>query len=331
MNRHDRNSGDLVLSSGSARRGLNGTSSDVLSHVLGLVRLKGDRIYAADLRAPWSFFFKKGSAHFVFVQQGHLRIEPEGASPVEARPGDLLLLPHGAGHTLRDASSDRVTRAEAIDIDAVEQGHLFLRNEGQGDPVSLVGGSFRFDGDSLPYVLGPLPRLLRVSKHDGQNAEWLEALSHFLLAEAHVPAPGAALMISRLIDVLVIRALRSWAETQTLNRGWLGGLGDPQIGRALLAMHEDPFHDWTVRDLAEIAAMSRSVFAQRFAARVGISPFRYLTNARLTKASDLLQSGTITIGDIAHRVGYASEAAFSRAYKIRFGKSPSQVRPPPST
>lgn len=329
MNRHDRNSGDPAPSSGSARPGSNSTSSDVLSHVLGLVRLKGERIYAADLRAPWNFAFKPGAGHFVFVQQGLLRIEPDGASSVEASSGDLLLLPHGTGHTLRDASSDRTAPSENIDIDAVEQGHLFLRNAGFGDSVSLVGGSFRFDGDSLPHVLGPLPRLLRVSKHDGHNAEWLEALSHFLLAEAHVPAPGATLMISRLIDVLIIRALRSWAETQTLNRGWLGGLGDPQIGRALLAMHEDPFHDWTVRDLAEIAAMSRSVFAQRFAARVGISPFRYLTNARLTKASDLLQTGTVSIGDVAHRVGYASEAAFSRAYKIRFGKSPSQVRPHP--
>ena len=326
MNGHDRGSAALARSSGSAAPEIGNASSDVLSHVLGLVRLKGEQIYAAELRAPWSLSFKAGAGHFIFVEHGLLTIEVAGSPSIEVRSGDLLLLPHGTGHILRDISSDPDTQPESISMHAVEQGHLFLRNEGHGDSVTLVGGSFRFDGDSLPHLLAPLPPILRVSKHDGHNAEWLEALSHFLLAEAHVPAPGAALMISRLIDVLVIRTLRSWAEAQSLNKGWLGGLGDPQIGRALLAMHDNPFHNWTVRDLAAIAAMSRSVFAERFATRIGISPLRYLMNARLTKASDLLEIGTLTIGDVARRVGYASEAAFSRAYKARFGKSPSHAR-----
>jgi transcriptional regulator GlxA family with amidase domain len=128
------------------------------------------------------------------------------------------------------------------------------------------------------------------------------------------------------IDLLVIRTLRTWAASRPTNLGWLGGLAEERIGRALSAMHADPYRDWNVDALASIAAMSRSVFAERFTAKVGGPPLRYLTRWRLTIAADLLRTGGLKVTEAAQRVGYASDAAFSRAFKAHFGYAPSEAR-----
>jgi transcriptional regulator GlxA family with amidase domain len=133
-------------------------------------------------------------------------------------------------------------------------------------------------------------------------------------------------MISRLIDLLVIRTLRSWAAIEANRIGWLGGLGDERIGRVLSAMHADPFRHWTVQLFAKIAGMSRSIFAERFTRTVGESPLRYLSRWRLTLAADLLRSSGLNVTEVAYRSGYASDAAFSRAFKVHFGYAPSELK-----
>ena len=113
--------------------------------------------------------------------------------------------------------------------------------------------------------------------------------------------------------------------------GWLGGLSEERIGRVLSAMHADPFRRWTVQSLAEVARMSRSIFAERFTAAVGEPPLRYLSRWRLTIAADLLRSGGLKVTEAAYRSGYASDAAFSRAFKAHFGYAPSEARSQPSS
>jgi transcriptional regulator GlxA family with amidase domain len=129
-------------------------------------------------------------------------------------------------------------------------------------------------------------------------------------------------MISRLIDLLVIRTLRMWVSQQGDRLGWLSGLSDERVGRALNAMHLEPDRAWTVSALAETAMMSRSTFSDRFTAVVGLPPLRYLTRWRLTIAADLLRGGTLKVTEVAHGAGYGSEAAFSRAFKEEFGYPP---------
>ncbi|WP_158808428.1 helix-turn-helix domain-containing protein [Beijerinckia sp. L45] len=146
------------------------------------------------------------------------------------------------------------------------------------------------------------------------------------MAEADHPAPGSALMISRMIDLLVIRVLRSWADQQPDAARWLGGIGEERLGRALAAMHEDPAATWSVESLARLAAMSRSVFADRFATAFGEPPLRYLMRWRFTIAGDLLLQGDMPIGEIARRIGYESEPGFSRAFRASMGCSPSEHR-----
>ncbi|OWW00115.1 hypothetical protein ATY81_25305 [Rhizobium sp. R72] len=151
-------------------------------------------------------------------------------------------------------------------------------------------------------------------------------MASFLIEEANHPAPGTALMISRIIDLMVIRTLRSWTEDQPDNLAWLGGAREKRMGRALSAIHEQPTRSWSVEELAGLAGMSRSVFAERFARAFGEPPLRYLMRWRFSIATDLLTQSDLPVGEIARAVGYESEAGFSRAFKAFHGRAPSVVR-----
>jgi AraC-like DNA-binding protein len=149
----------------------------------------------------------------------------------------------------------------------------------------------------------------------------------FMAAEAREPRPGGETVITRLADVLVILAIRAWIEQDPLARtGWLGALRDRQIGRAITLIHRDPARAWTVANLASEIAMSRSAFAARFTALVGEPPMHYVTRWRMLVALTWLKEEGATIGELALRLGYQSEAAFSRAFKRFTGTSPGAIR-----
>jgi AraC-like DNA-binding protein len=148
-----------------------------------------------------------------------------------------------------------------------------------------------------------------------------------VLDEAQAALPGASIMISRMVDVLVIRMMRIWVGTaRPEDKGWLGALADPRISRALKTIHDDPFHRRTVAELASIAGMSRSAFAERFATLIGAAPLHYQSRWRLLLANEMLKRGDTRVSDVARRVGYDSDAAFSRAFKAQFGVPPALVR-----
>lgn len=327
MNDHVMDADFLARDSTSDRSyGMAAARSDVLSELLALVRLRGELVYTAHLRAPWGVRFTSGPAHFHFVEEGGAWIVPLAGDAVRVEAGDLVLLPHGRGHTILDALDTSAETIEALAMQGFDRNDLTLRAGGPGAASRLVNGYFGFEGSSLPAITSVLPTVIHIRHDDAGAPPWLAAISRFLVEEARVPDPGSSLMISRLIDLLVIRALRSWASAQTHRPGWLAGLGDERMSRVLSAMHGDPFRRWTVTDLAAIAFMSRSIFAQRFTATVGEPPLHYLARWRLTIAADLLRSGGLKVTEVAHRVGYASDAAFSRAFKAHFGHAPSEAR-----
>jgi len=153
--------------------------------------------------------------------------------------------------------------------------------------------------------------------------EWLEPTLKMLAYEARHPRPGSETLIARLIDIILVQAVRLWVEEQPHNQGgWLGALRDPQIGSVLGLIHREPQKNWSVSSLAREVAMSRSIFAAKFSSLVGEPPLTYLTRWRLWQASKLLAEGNLSVGETALRVGYDSEAAFSRAFKRHFGHSP---------
>ena len=267
-------------------------STDLLSHVLGQIRLTGDRIQSCTL-APRSRLDLGGEAgRICVVTEGALDIEGDDRAPTVVATGDLVMLPHGASD-LRLAASDAA--------------------------ATVVLCRFRFDADSLRGMMLALPDCIHIRR--AETAGWLDGIVHFLLLEAGDVQPGAALMVSRLIDLVVIRTLRSWIHRGP-GSGWFGGLSDPRIANALQAIHERPTQRWSIEALAGVAGMSRSSFCERFTALVGRPPLRYHNECRLTLARDLLANRSARVGEIGLSIGYESEAAFSRAYKSLFGHSP---------
>ena len=327
MNNHIQTPGLHDQSSGNnPDYGMAATRADVLSQVLTLIRLRGELVYSAHLAAPWAITFPKGAAHFYFVEVGAMWVKTLGAAPIAVNQGDMLLLPHGTGHLICD---DPATPPAAIDSLIGEhfdrdKSVLSYGRGGSGDSATrLVGGLFHFEGGSLAALMAALPLVVHIPSVAGKTPDWLHALTHFLVKESHEVEPGSSLMISRLIDLLVIRTLRTWAAGQKHPASWVGALGDERIGRALSAIHAAPCHPWTVEGLAGISAMSRSIFAERFTARVGEAPLHYVKRLKLTLAADMLASGGLRVTQAAERIGYASDAAFSRAFKAQFGYAPS--------
>jgi AraC-like DNA-binding protein len=315
----------LVHAPSSETAGPPPAEADLLSQVLTQVRLRGGAVYRAELGAPWALRFAAGAAHFYYVEQGAAWLQLEGRAPLPLARGDLLLLPHRQHHTV--SSSALVAPA---DIEPVGPAHFgasrhTLRAGRGGATCRLIGGQFHFDGDAAAAVAAALPSMLHLPAQGAAAPPWLDAITGFLLQEADGGGPGSALMVSRLVDLLVIRALRGWAEGQARHPGWVAGLSELRLGRALRAIHAEPHRGWTVLALAGLAGMSRSAFAERFTTAVGKAPLQYAQHWKLTLAHDMLAQGT-PVGQTAWRSGYASEGAFSRAFARHFGYAPSTVR-----
>ena len=306
--------------------GMSAARNDVLSEVLTLIRLRGELVYTAFLGKPWGLQFQPGAAHFHFVKTGEAWVTPAGGKPAKVSKGDLMLLPLGKGHVVADGLDSPFEKIETVAAEHFNRDELVLRYGGGDDITQIIGGFFSFEGSPLPAVMSALPPMIHIPRGDAGSPAWLEAISGFLISEAQQQHPGSSLMISRLIDLLVIRTLRSWAAAEANRIGWLGGLGDERIGRVLSAVHADPFRQWTVQSFAKIAGMSRSIFAERFTRTVGEPPLRYLSRWRLTLAADLLRSNGLNVTEVAYRSGYASDAAFSRAFKAHFGYAPSELK-----
>jgi AraC-like DNA-binding protein len=172
-----------------------------------------------------------------------------------------------------------------------------------------------------------LPPVLHVKGDAGTTVRWLEANLQFVASEMASGEPGFETIVSRLADILVVQAVRAHlAQSGGGCKGWLRALIDPQIGRALSLIHEKPEDDWTVESLASKVGMSRSAFAARFAQLVEEPPLTYLTRWRMQKASRLLETSQAGVAEVAKRVGYDAEAAFSKAFKRWTGVAPGAYR-----
>lgn len=300
--------------------------SDPVSDVLDLVRMKADLVCLCTLRTPWGISFPVGPSHVHIVQSGAIWAWTADSEPVRAEAGDLLLFPRGVGHSIADDVDTRMTTLADIPQDAFDPETMSLVWGGSGGESRLLCCRFSFGGLLSDQLLAALPPIIHIDRRKAPSADWLDLIGRFLMIETAQERPGRAVMISRLIDLLFVQTLRAWASGHDRALGWLGGLGDPRIGRALAAMHAAPEQKWSAAELANEAGLSRSAFAERFTKIVGEPPLSYLARWRMNLAADLLvQSGT-TIGDVARRVGYASDAAFNKAFKAQFGTSASTFR-----
>jgi AraC-like DNA-binding protein len=184
-------------------------------------------------------------------------------------------------------------------------------------------GTFIANDTIADPVFSVLPSAIVVSTQS-HGHEWLPVTLQLLLSEVTSPSPGSSVMISRLLDLLFIHVLREWSRQQPATTGWLTAAMDPALSTVLSAIDRDLSHPWSVAELAAIAVVSRTALAQRFTRLLGRPPLAYIADRRLNRAAELLLARTMSVAAIANQVGYSSEAAFSRAFRRRYGQPPRQ-------
>lgn len=307
------------------------TSKDPLGEALHFLRMTGAFYARSELSEPWGFAMPEmeDCLWFHVVTSGRCRLEVSGAPPRYLVPGEFALVPHGLGHTLSSDEESGRTVPIVYDLphDYVSDRYAIIRHGGGGSATTLVCGAVRLDHPSAVQLIRSLPPLIVVESAPAPHLSWMHSTLGLVADEAKYLRPGGEAVITRLSDILVIQALRSWIETDPAAKlGWLGALQDPAVGPALALIHRNPDTPWTVALLAAEVAMSRSAFSARFTAMVGESPMRYLARWRMRSAHDTLRSGDMTVAELAKRSGYRSEAAFARAFKRVLGVSPGSVR-----
>ncbi|MGF1464779.1 MAG: AraC family transcriptional regulator [Sandaracinaceae bacterium] len=304
-------------------------TADRLTETLHHLRLSGTLYCTAELTAPWGIAIPAFDdvMMFVMVTTGELWLEVPGEDARRIGPGSLALLPRGNAHALRSDRTADLTPLHDVPVVPVSEQYETASLGGGGPCTRVTYGIHRFDHAAARRLVELLPAVLQLDAWEGgEGVEWIASTLRLVAREAQAPRPGGEIVVTRLADVLVVQMIRTWLATDQARQGWLGALRDPRLGRALAAVHRDPAAPWTLPRLAREAGMSRSAFAARFAETVGEPPMAYVTDWRMRLARSLLRDGDTSVGEIAARVGYRSDAAFGRAFKRAFGASPGRVR-----
>jgi AraC-like DNA-binding protein len=313
---------------------------DALSDVLRLVRLTGAVFLSGELSAPWgvsapsaaeaSTALVPGAEHLVFyhlVTEGSCVATVAGCDPLPLAAGDVVLLPHGDAHVM--ASARDVTALPAWELYSTPPpGEVVgLRCGGGGDVTRLVCGFLACEKGLCNPLLESLPSILRVNVRADPTTAWIEASLSFGASEVVAQRSGGATVLAKLSELLFVEGVRRYIESLPPEQtGWLAGVRDRFVGRALALLHARPAHAWSVEELGREVGLSRSALADRFTALLGQPPMQYLTRWRLQLAAQKLRSGQGSVASIAEEVGYESEAAFNRAFKREIGTPPATWR-----
>jgi AraC-like DNA-binding protein len=312
---------------------------DALSDVLKAVRLTGAIFFDIHASEPWVAETPAGRSivgsifpeaeHLIpyhVITRGNCWGGVIGEPPLRLSAGDIIVFPHGDSHVMSSAPGMRNSPDMTL-YHAPADGQLpfaMAMGGNHADSAHIVCGYLGCDARPFNPLLAALPPVLRVSDRAGGA---FGAFVQFAVAESKEPRIGGECVLGRLSELMFVDVVRRYLETLPADRtDWLAGLRDPFIGRALTALHRNPARDWTLESLAHEVGLSRSVLAERFTQFVGQPVMQYLTNWRMQLAANHLLSGMDSVAAVAERVGYESEAAFSRAFKKTVGTPPSQWR-----
>lgn len=311
---------------------------DPLSDVLRSMRLTGGIFLDAELTAPWcltSSVTEEDCGPFGdvphnivswhYVEAGCMHLQVAGAPPVTVEKGEIVLLPHNDKHLIGSDLGLPPADADEL-IQPVPGGLARMVHGGGGERTRIVCG---FLGNDMPGdpILAILPPVLKLEAPGGPTGEWIESTFRFAAAILAGGGERSAAVLGKLAELLLEEAVhRHLASLPNREKGWLAGLRDPVIGRALAVLHRNLGQPWTTETLAAEIGMSRSAFAARFTELVGEPPMRYLGKWRLTFAARRLIDTRDPVAGIAFEAGYESEAAFNRAFKRNFGAPPATWR-----
>ena len=302
-------------------------SDDPLADPLRLLKLKGVLHCQAEFSAPWGLALPRiqNCMAIHIVNSGAIYLDIAGQPTREVRAGSLIVIPHGTEHQLRSAPNTPVTPLIDVPVELITERYERMNFGGGGARTSVSYCGVRYDPLGARRLLAVLPFVVQVNTLE-QNDDWLRDTVRFMAREAEATRPGSDAIVTRLADIVVVQAIRTWLSSADTPNGWIAALQDRQIGRALSAIHRDPSREWTVSLLASEIGMSRSALSARFGELVGDSVKRYITEWRMQLARDELLTSSQTLSVLAEKYGYQSEAAFSRSFKRIFGAAPGSVR-----
>jgi AraC-like DNA-binding protein len=316
--------------------------ADALSDVLRAVKLTGAVFVTVEVSPPWSApvpsadtlrrIIMPSAQHLIsyhLVTAGDCWAIPQKGKPVHLKTGDVIVFPGGDPHVM--CSDPKTPRGAALDMRRIRPAMQWpYRIVGGGNGPNRLGLICGFLGcDIRPFnpLLAALPRIMVVSDSGGAKDGWLSQFMRLAVAEATDKRAGGEGVLGRLSELMFVEAVRRHLDALPAEQsGWLAGLRDQFVGRALTLLHSKPGQSWTLEKLAREVGLSRSSLAERFMHFVGQPPMQYLTQWRMQVAAGLLTSGASNIAAIAEDVGYESEAAFSRAFKKLVGAPPATWR-----
>jgi len=300
--------------------------TDPWAEVLGTLEMDAVFCSTGRLSEPWGIAMPAlpGVLMFHLLLTGRAVVDVEGQRH-DLGPGDLVLVPHGTGHTITGTPDDPATGLWDVDRTVVADRYEQLRIDGGGRPAALVCGAVGFTDPGVGRLLASLPPVLRAPE-GGPDGDWLRALVAAVDHEVRHPRPGTDVVTARLADVLLVHVVRRWLEAEEPASGWVAAVRDPALGPVLRAVHAAPQAPWTLGSLADVARLSRSAFAERFARTVGEPPMAYVAACRMDAAARLLRDPGASVERVARRVGYDSVPGFHRAFVRRHGVTPGAWR-----
>ena len=314
---------------------------DVLSEVLKAVKLDGAMFYNAEYSAPWCFrapashlvapYLSRDSRHVIIYHlltegRGYAHVEGDGR-PLHLDAGDIVIFPHGDPHIMGNGSPVKPID-NGQELQRILSGGLKLsRLGGGGETTKFVCGYMACDPQLSRVFLGGLPPMLKVHIRNDASGQWLENSIRYSVGDSDASMPGGEAVVAKLSEVLFIETLRRYiALLPPEQTGWLAGIRDSEVGKALALLHRRPAHPWTIAALASEVGISRSVLAERFRVYLSETPMAYLTRWRLQLGAQMLKTTSRSVAEIAAEVGYESEPAFNRAFKREFGLPPARFR-----
>lgn len=290
---------------------------DPLSNILEVLGARVTRLTRMEAAGDWALSFPgMDRLKFVALMRGRAWMLLPGRAPQEMQAGDICLIGRTGYAIASDPALTPVDGARLYEAAGCDVVRL------SGDETVGVGGTVTFAGPTADFLLDMLPDFMIVSRTLAGSGAIATILS-LMAEEIERDTIGSKVVSARLADVLLVEMLRAYAvQVGPAERGWLGALLDPRVGRALRALHGDVAHPWTVGDLAGVAGMSRAAFAAEFTRRIGQPPLSYLRAWRLALARKALASKERSVADVADMVGYRSQGAFAHAFRRAFGRSP---------
>ncbi len=328
--------GDMTETPDSARN----SAMDALSDVLRVAQLTGGVFLHAEFFAPWCLSARVPPEQcwpvlgpvehmilFHYVVDGSLHIRVEGEEDLLIRAGEVILLPRNDLHLMgSDLNLPPVSGRDIIHPPS-NGGLASIKYGDKGECTRMVCGFLGCSSAVGNPVISTLPSLLKLNVEKPGAAEWIRSTFQYAAEEISTGRPGSETVLAKLSELLFVEAVRRYAESLPEGQtGWLAGLREPYVARALALLHRDIARRWTVDDLGREVGLSRSALADRFLRLLGVPPMQYLTNWRMQVATQKLRDTSASIAQVAEIVGYDSEAAFSRAFKKALGTAPATWR-----